>query len=174
MCLSVRDSWKEMRRFSLSTLQDFGMGKRGSEEKIIEESWHLIEVFANFKGEPFDTTKPLNYSNIICSIVYGSRFDYSDPAFQKMVDRNNTFIHLCGSAEILVYNMFPWLRWCCSRWLVNRAQIFKDNDDNIDEIKGLVQGLKDTLNPQDLRGFVDSFLVQQQEVWKGRTGPWLS
>ncbi|KAJ8362801.1 hypothetical protein SKAU_G00116320 [Synaphobranchus kaupii] len=62
-----------------------------------------------------------------------------------------------------LYNMFPWLHWCCGRWLVNRTRILKITDDNIEEIKGLVQGLKDTLNPQDLRGFVDSFLVRQQE-----------
>ncbi|XP_061085028.1 cytochrome P450 2K1-like [Conger conger] len=159
------DSWKEMRRFSLTNLRDFGMGKRGSEEMIIEESRHLIEVLEIFKGEPFDTTQPVNYSvsNIICAIMYGSRFDYADPAFQKMVDRNNDLIRLCGSAEILLYNMFPWLRWFCGRWLVNRTQVFKDNDENIEEIERLVQGLKETLNPQDLRGFVDSFLVRQQE-----------
>ncbi|XP_035260162.1 cytochrome P450 2K1-like [Anguilla anguilla] len=71
------NSWKEMRRFSLTNLRDFGMGKRGSEEKIIEESRSLIEVFENFKGEPFDTTQPVNYSvsNIIGAIIYGTRFD---------------------------------------------------------------------------------------------------
>ncbi|KAJ8362803.1 hypothetical protein SKAU_G00116340 [Synaphobranchus kaupii] len=159
------DSWKEMRRFALSNLRDFGMGKRGSEEKIIEESRYLIEVFENFKGEPFDTTLPVNYavSNIIRAISYGSRFDYADPAFNKMVNRTNETLHLIGSAEIRLYNMFPWLRWCCGRWLVKRTQILKNIAEDIEEIKRLAQGLKDTLNPQDLRGFVDSFLVQQQE-----------
>ncbi|KAJ8362789.1 hypothetical protein SKAU_G00116200 [Synaphobranchus kaupii] len=159
------DSWKEMRRFSLSNLRNFGMGKRGGEEKIIEESRYLIEVFENFKGEPFDTNQPVNYavSNIICAIIYGSRFDYADPAFQKTVDGAKENIRLAGSAEIRLYNMFPWLRWCCGWCLVNRTQILKSNKNIIEDIKGLVQGLKDTLNPQDLRGFVDSFLVQQQE-----------
>ncbi|KAJ8246459.1 hypothetical protein GJAV_G00268040 [Gymnothorax javanicus] len=159
------NSWKEMRRFSLTTLRDFGMGKRGIEEKIIEESRHLIAVFDNFMGKPFDTTQPMNYaaSNIICAIMYGTRFDYADPAFQKMVDRANKVVHLAGSAEIQVYNMFPWLRRCCGRWLVKRAQILKNRQNNIEDIKELVQGLKGTLNPQDLRGFVDSYLVRQQE-----------
>ncbi|KAJ8362814.1 hypothetical protein SKAU_G00116450 [Synaphobranchus kaupii] len=115
------DSWKEMRRFSLSNLRDFGMGKRRSEEKIIEESRCLIEVFENFKGEPFDTTLPVTYavSNIICAIMYGSRSDYADPAFQQMVNRSNEFVRLAGSAEIWLYNMFPWLRWCCGRGFVD-------------------------------------------------------
>uniref|UniRef100_A0A8P4K912 Cytochrome P450 2K1 n=1 Tax=Dicentrarchus labrax TaxID=13489 RepID=A0A8P4K912_DICLA len=67
------DSWKDMRRFALTNLRDFGMGKRACEDKIVEECDYLIEVFKKFKGKAFDTTQPINYavSNIICSIVYG-------------------------------------------------------------------------------------------------------
>ena len=129
------DSWKEMRRFALTNLRDFGMGKRASEDKIIEECEHLIEVFkkckgkcliipncmitntcqANacdiyhftislFTGEAFDTTQPINYavSNIICSIVYGSRFEYDDAEFTSLVDRTNRSIQLVGSPSIQV------------------------------------------------------------------------
>ncbi|KAL7849995.1 hypothetical protein SRHO_G00193440 [Serrasalmus rhombeus] len=96
------DKWKEMRRFSLSTLRDFGMGKRGSEEKIIEETHYLREVFEQFKGNPFDTKQPVNYavSNIISAIVYGSRFEYSDPLFKDMVVWSNENVRLVGSASI--------------------------------------------------------------------------
>uniref|UniRef100_A0A3Q3F5M9 Cytochrome P450 2K1-like n=1 Tax=Labrus bergylta TaxID=56723 RepID=A0A3Q3F5M9_9LABR len=75
------DSWKEMRRFALTNLKDFGMGKRAGEDKIIEECDHLIELFLKFKGEAFDTTQPVYYSvsNVICSMVYGSRFEYDSP-----------------------------------------------------------------------------------------------
>lgn len=45
------DSWKEMRRFALTNLRDFGMGKKASEEKIIEEVHYLIEVFEEHKGK---------------------------------------------------------------------------------------------------------------------------
>ncbi|KAI1886498.1 hypothetical protein AGOR_G00196360 [Albula goreensis] len=159
------DSWKEMRRFSLSTLRDFGMGKRGSEEKIMEEARYLIEVFEKFKGEPFDTARPVNYSvsNVINSIVYGSRFDYADPFFQKMVHRANENIRLSGTTELQVYNMFPWLGWFFGRWLSSRARILKNLETSIESFKGLVRELQDTLSPQDRRGLVDSFLIRQQE-----------
>uniref|UniRef100_A0A673CH89 Cytochrome P450 2K1-like n=1 Tax=Sphaeramia orbicularis TaxID=375764 RepID=A0A673CH89_9TELE len=63
------DSWKEMRRFTLTNLRDYGMGKKACEDKIIEECQHLIEVFKTFKA--FDTTQPMNYavSNIILFVL---------------------------------------------------------------------------------------------------------
>ncbi|RXN24171.1 cytochrome P450 2K1-like protein [Labeo rohita] len=100
------ESWKEMRRFALSNLRDFGMGKRGSEEKIIEEIQYLKGEFDKFEGKAFDTTQPVNYavSNIISSIVYGSRFEYTDPQFTQMVDRANENVRVAGSASMMLMN----------------------------------------------------------------------
>ncbi len=39
-----------MRRFALSNLRDLGMGKRESEEKIIEEIGYLKGEFDKFEG----------------------------------------------------------------------------------------------------------------------------
>ncbi|XP_026071298.1 cytochrome P450 2K1-like isoform X3 [Carassius auratus] len=95
------ENWKEMRRFALSNLRDFGMGKRGSEEKIIEEIQYLKGEFDKLEGKPFDTTRPVNYavSNIISSIVYGSRFEYTDPRFTETVDRANENVRKSGKED---------------------------------------------------------------------------
>lgn len=59
-------------------------------------------------GKPFDTTQSVGYavSNIISSIVYGSRFEYSDPEFTRMVDRASENIQLSGSPSIQVLLQF--------------------------------------------------------------------
>ncbi|XP_035378699.1 cytochrome P450 2K1-like isoform X1 [Electrophorus electricus] len=159
------ENWKEMRRFALSTLRDLGMGKRGSEERIIEETWYLREVVENFKGKPFDTTQPLNYavSNIISAIVCGSRFEYSDPQFQKMVNRSNENIRITGSASIQLYNMFPWF----GLWLKDRKTIMTNREKTLKDIMQIVHSLQETLNPQECRGIIDCFLACKQKMEAG-------
>ncbi|XP_073721221.1 cytochrome P450 2K1-like isoform X1 [Misgurnus anguillicaudatus] len=156
------DTWKTMRRFAVSTLRDFGMGKKLSEEKIIQETRYLREVFENFQGNPFDTTQPVNYavSNIISAIVYGNRFEYDDPKFKEMVNRANQIIFLTGSASIQIYNIIPVLGPLLKTWKLLIEYI----QSNLADMQVLVDRLRETLNPLDCRGFIDAFLIQKQSL----------
>ncbi|KAM9704258.1 uncharacterized protein ACNS7B_002646 [Menidia menidia] len=156
------DSWREMRRFALTNLRDFGMGKKACEDKIVEECQHLLEVFKRFKGKPFETTMHLNcaVSNIICSMVYGNRFEYDDPEFTSLVDQTNRGIQLTGSPSILASNLFPWM----FKW-IGKSKEFLDLIASIRKRNiALLSRLRETLNPQMCRGFVDAFLVRQQQL----------
>ncbi|XP_053195234.1 cytochrome P450 2K1-like isoform X1 [Scomber japonicus] len=156
------DTWKEMRRFALSTLRDFGMGKRLAEEKIIEECHHLIEEFEQHDGKAFNNTQTIHYaaSNIISALMFGRRFEYKDPVFQAMVERDHETIHLTGSASIQIYNVFPWL----GPWLKNWRELMKNVEDNKKEINSIIADLRETVNPEMCRCFVDVFLNCQQNL----------
>ncbi|XP_051987311.1 cytochrome P450 2K1-like isoform X2 [Xyrauchen texanus] len=151
-----------MRRFALSTLRDFGMGKKLIEDKIIEETHFLNKVFEHFQGNPFDTTQPVNYavSNIISAIVYGNRFEYEDPKFKDVVDRANKNIRMIGSTVIQIYNMCPVL----GPWLKTWTELMKNIESNRREMQELVNRLQETLNPLDCRGFIDSFFIRKQSI----------
>ncbi|XP_055050847.2 cytochrome P450 2K6 [Misgurnus anguillicaudatus] len=169
IAFSNGDNWREMRRFALSNLRDFGMGKRKIEEKIIAESQFLKEKFETFKGKAFDSSQPVSFavSNIISSIVYGNRFDYSDSRLHEMVNRAYENMKLTGSASIQLYNLFPWLR----PFVKNQQRIVNNLQENYKESDKILHDLKKTLNPQEPRGFAESFLIrQQQDKDSGETG----
>jgi len=74
------ETWSEHRRFSMSCLRDFGMGKIVLETTVHTEVRYLLEELTAEEGRPFDPSEclPKAVSNIICSIIYGSRFEYTD------------------------------------------------------------------------------------------------
>ncbi|XP_048035123.1 cytochrome P450 2K6-like isoform X3 [Megalobrama amblycephala] len=155
------ENWREMRRFALSNLRDFGMGKKRSEELIIKETQYLKEEFEKFDGKPFDTTLPIAMavSNVISAIVYSTRFEYSDTKLHHMIRRANENMKMTGSASVQLYNMFPWLR----PFVANQKLIMNNVRETFKQSKELLNGLKKTLNPQEPRGIVDSFLIRQQK-----------
>ncbi|XP_072039612.1 cytochrome P450 2J4-like [Amphiura filiformis] len=81
------DHWREQRRFTLSTFRSFGVGKRSFQDQISVEVKALCEEFSSFKGESFDPRKLLSnaVSNIICAVVFGKRFEYSDTKFHELL-----------------------------------------------------------------------------------------
>ncbi|XP_077311879.1 cytochrome P450 2C55-like isoform X1 [Lithobates pipiens] len=81
-------AWKEHRNFTLSTLRNFGLGKKSMEERIHEESVYLIEEFRKKQDTLVDPHFVIDnaVSNIICSIVFGRRDDYNDTTFRDILN----------------------------------------------------------------------------------------
>uniref|UniRef100_A0A8C8VZ56 Cytochrome P450 n=1 Tax=Peromyscus maniculatus bairdii TaxID=230844 RepID=A0A8C8VZ56_PERMB len=79
--------WREQRRFSVSTMRDFGLGKKSLEQWVTEEAGHLCEALAKEAGHPFNPITLLNKSvcNVISSLIYAHRFEYEDPFFNKLL-----------------------------------------------------------------------------------------
>ncbi|KAM3930529.1 cytochrome P450 2K1-like [Leptodactylus fuscus] len=156
------DNWRVMRRFSLSTLRDFGMGKEFIENKIAEESDFLAQRFRSYKGEPFDNTILINaaVANIIVAILLSNRFDYEDPKFVKLLKIINESTRLVGTPMAMLYNAYPSvMRWCST--VKNKLAR------NVAEMHAFVQetftNQRKQLDVNDQRNLIDSFLVKQQE-----------
>ncbi|XP_063298141.1 cytochrome P450 2K1-like isoform X2 [Pelobates fuscus] len=156
------ENWKVMRRFSLTTLRDFGMGKKVIENLINEECDSLIEVFQSYKGKPFDNKMIINgaVSNVIVSVLLGHRFDYNDPLFLKLMGLINSNVMILGTPMILLYNMLPSL----VRLLPGSHNIIFENVRKMNTfIKETFAKHKDQLDMNDQRNLIDAYLVKQQE-----------
>ncbi|XP_066273784.1 cytochrome P450 2J4-like [Branchiostoma lanceolatum] len=151
--------WKQQRKFALKSLRDFGFGKRSMEGKILEEAEGLKEEILQTANTPFNVRPLLQNAvgNVICSIVFGSRFEYSDPKFQYLMER---ITQNFGEQELVgATNFFPWLRHIPA---VRKAvdKMLKNAEDVLDTLRELMIEHKNTFDPSNIRDFIDSYLLE--------------
>ncbi|KAM9033442.1 cytochrome P450 2B4-like [Sarcophilus harrisii] len=155
-------TWKTLRRFSLATLRDFGMGKRSIEERIQEEAQCLVEELRKSQGALLDPTFLFHSitANIICSIVFGERFSYHDDQFQDLLNRFNETFALTSSTWGQLFELFsgflkffpgPHRRAYSNLTIIN------------DYIADSVEKHKESLDPSAPRDFIDVYLLRMEK-----------
>ena len=80
--LQSGSSWKDVRRFTVAQLKEFGFGRSSAIEPMIEEEAEkLIKILRTKLKRPLSTEHLFNISvfNVLWSMISGQRFELDDP-----------------------------------------------------------------------------------------------
>ncbi|XP_062919619.1 cytochrome P450 2C15-like isoform X3 [Mobula hypostoma] len=162
VAFSSGERWKQLRRFTLSTLRNFGMGKKSIEERIQEEAQFLVTSFGDKKGQPFNPNFLVRSatSNIICSITFGKRFDYEDKQFLWLMELVAESARTFSSPWIQLYNNFPRIM----DFLPGPHQkVFQNVTYLRSFLAKTIQSHKETVQKDSPRDYIDCFLMKMDE-----------
>ncbi|KAM9323981.1 cytochrome P450 2F3-like [Gastrophryne carolinensis] len=166
------ESWKPLRRFTLLTLRNFGMGKKSLEMRVVEDAQRLIKEFEKAKGLDLNiicfwhTGEPINPKSlisqavfsVICSVIYGSRLD--DKKLEEITDHINTIFLILSSIWGRLYNAYPTLMQYLPGRHKELARRFKKLYEIINE---QIKYHEKTLDPENPRDYIDCFLIKMKE-----------
>ena len=146
----------EYRKFALTSLRGFGIGKRSFEANVVEESKTLFDELNALNGEPCNPHQYLvnTTSNALFSVVFGQRYEYDDEKFKYLTEKNNKLMGLLGEGSIaLLLPMFPMPSNVRDGLRKLSGELFKFIDERIDEHR-------ESFDPENPRDFVDCYLKE--------------
>lgn len=161
MFWSNGNTWKDLRKFSVVHLRDFGVGKKSLEERVQDEANILVESFNKNLGEKFYPRSLFCYavSNIICGIIFGNRFDYDDEKFIELYSYLDFLFKNLGLQ--VPENFFPFLKYIPTR---SPAKPIINNDQKIRSyFHKRIQEHRETFDPDNPRDFLDMYLKLEHE-----------
>ncbi|XP_073497634.1 cytochrome P450 2C23-like isoform X2 [Phyllobates terribilis] len=144
LTFSNGESWTYLRKFSLLTLRDFGMGKKSLEEPLQAEAQHLVNHF-----------KSLN--------VMDKRFDYSDKKWMDTLADSRKAFHIVSSTWGQLYDTFPGIMQYLPGPHKKTFQLLKSLKDCLKES---IKTHQKTLDPACPRDYIDCFLIRMNQEEK--------
>ncbi|KAL2087431.1 hypothetical protein ACEWY4_016259 [Coilia grayii] len=148
--------WREHRRFALMTLKNFGLGKESMEERILGEVSYVIAKLETFVGKTMSPQTMFHNasSNIICSVLFGARYEYDDEALKIFIKLYTENAKIANGPWAMIYDTFPLVR--CLPLPFRKA--FKNVDTAMEMSKNLINQHKKTRVPGQPRDFIDCYL----------------
>jgi cytochrome P450 len=152
--------WKDQRTFALTTMRKFGFGRRCMENQILEEVDCLMDELEKYGNEAFDIQTLLNtsVSNVICSLLFGKRFDYDNAEFKHLIDLlNKLFSSVNGSSPAFI---FPWLRHIP---IFNFRGTAEYTAELINFVAGIVEEHRRNFDEDNINDYIDAYLLEQKQ-----------
>ncbi|KAJ3596613.1 hypothetical protein NHX12_003017 [Muraenolepis orangiensis] len=143
-------SWRDHRRFALMTLRNFGLGKQSMEDRILGEVEHVAAELEKSNGKPMNPQILFHNAScdIICSIMYGTRYEYDHHFFQAMIQM---------MAECSKIANGPWGMVGLTLKVMNDHSYVKGH------VKGIVAEHRASRIPKQPRDVIDSYLDQMDK-----------
>ncbi|XP_062070593.1 cytochrome P450 2E1-like [Lepus europaeus] len=155
-------TWKDTRRFSLTTLRDYGMGKQGNEDRIQQEAHFLLEELRKTQGQPFDPTFVIGCTpfNVIAKILFNDRFDYKDKQALRLMSLFNENFYLLSTPWLQVYNNFSnYLQYVPG----SHRKVIKNTCEIKEYTLARVKEHQKSLDPSCPRDFIDCLLIEMEK-----------
>jgi len=157
------DNWKFTRKFVMSSLRDFGVGKTSLQDQCIDEIEILIDGFSKFNGKPFNcqTLLPNAVSNIICRIVFGKRFDYDDAGFQAILSAITS--NFKKNPQYTLPQFIPYFADVLQYFRSEEFQLAVSNIEKTETfVLSQIEQHRETYDEDNIRDFTDLFIQSQK------------
>ncbi|XP_056631073.1 methyl farnesoate epoxidase-like [Diorhabda sublineata] len=104
--------WQNQRKFSIQHLRNFGFGRKEMEEKILEETKELIEIFKQRNSEPIFMHNAFDVAvlNGLWAMMAGERFHIEDERLRKLLQIIHDAFRLVDISGGML-NQMPFLRY---------------------------------------------------------------
>ncbi|XP_013391122.1 cytochrome P450 2J6 [Lingula anatina] len=147
-------AWKELRRFTLSSLRDLGLGRKSLQERIQDEARYLMQNIENENGKAFSPRDRIGkaVSNIMSIVVFGTRYDYHDTP--EMLPVLEEVLRL-GEGPLFLTNL--------ARFIMPMKKMIALVDKLYSLIRQEVEKHRQSFDPTDIRDFIDLFIKVTQE-----------
>jgi len=117
--------------------------------------FYFLQAIESKNGEPFDLDSFIqpSISNVICFVVFGKRFEYTDERFINMLGLFNKSMRLFGPSGLI--NFFPFLKYvpgdpCKGKLILKQVdEIYKFLDE-------LIQEQNETYDDGHIRDYIDA------------------
>ena len=153
--------WRLHRKLTVSALKTFINDVLKEGTVINDELDLLLKRVRSRNGEPHDITKDIRLAvmNVICALVFGSRYELNDPEFARFVEMTNRIVTMLASGSVV--DMFPWLRFFPFKSIKTLKNSCKERDELIGRIFQEHVNANRMQNPRDL---TDAILKAKMEA----------